>query len=247
MPASSLNRARLRVADHVRACAVDGQVILLDLRRSKYVGVGGTQSRALARSIDGWPGLSAEPDSVASAIDADTLASPLLAQGLVTRAPRAAPAPKSSSTVTLAEATRSLNAEDAVPRPRLGWRRVARVLQTSTATALQLRVRSLGSIADSVFDRMSTCRSDGSLSLDLLQEAVAAYMRLRLYVFSAHDRCLHDSLTLLRFLQAEGISPRWVIGVRTHPFGAHSWLQTGETVVNDQHEHVRAYHPILAV
>jgi hypothetical protein len=35
--------------------------------------------------------------------------------------------------------------------------------------------------------------------------------------------------------------------VTTRPFGAHSWVQDGTMVLNDQHEHVRGFRPILVV
>ena len=76
-------------------------------------------------------------------------------------------------------------------------------------------------------------------------DAVSAYLRLRPLLFSARDRCLHDSLTLVTFLAAEGILARWVIGVRVRPFAAHSWVQHEGLVLNDQHERVRGYRPIF--
>ncbi|WP_431257592.1 lasso peptide biosynthesis B2 protein [Roseateles chitinivorans] len=77
--------------------------------------------------------------------------------------------------------------------------------------------------------------------------AALTFERLRPLAFSARDRCLHDSLSLVFFLFAEGLSARWVIGVKTNPFGAHSWVQSGRIVLNDQHEYVRAFRPILVV
>jgi hypothetical protein len=184
-------------------------------------------------------------DAEARSIDVEALVRPLLDQGLLARAPASSsPATKPPTPFALKEATRSLNAEDSVPRPRTGWLRLARVLHASTATAIQLRTRSLAAIARATSDRRGARLHP---SLEALQEAVAAYLKLRLFVFTAHDRCLHDSLTLHRFLASEGMSAQWVIGVRTHPFGAHSWLQAGETVVNDLHENVRGYRPILVV
>ena len=76
---------------------------------------------------------------------------------------------------------------------------------------------------------------------------MASYMRLRPFFFTAHDKCLHDSLTLIRFLARRGMFPAWVIGVRTRPFAAHSWVQSASLVLNDVHEHVRTYTPILVV
>jgi hypothetical protein len=70
---------------------------------------------------------------------------------------------------------------------------------------------------------------------------------MRPLVITSHDKCLHDSLTLLRFLAAEKLYPSWVVGVRTRPFAAHSWVQSGDLVLNDTHEYVRGFTPILVV
>jgi len=84
-------------------------------------------------------------------------------------------------------------------------------------------------------------------SVDTMRAAVAAYEKLRPLVFTARDRCLHDSLALVGFLAAEGMFPRWVIGVQTQPFGAHSWVQCGGTVLNDHPDRVRRFRPILVL
>lgn len=76
---------------------------------------------------------------------------------------------------------------------------------------------------------------------------MAAYEKLRPLAYTARERCLYDSLALLNFLAGEGLFPTWVIGVRTRPFGAHSWLQSGPVVLNDLHDHVRRFRPILVV
>ena len=80
-----------------------------------------------------------------------------------------------------------------------------------------------------------------------MRPALLAYETLRPFVFTAREKCLLDSLALVMFLAKDGLLPRWVIGVRTGPFGAHSWVQCGTTVLNDQHEYVRQFRPILVV
>ena len=86
-----------------------------------------------------------------------------------------------------------------------------------------------------------------SVSPDSIARAIAAYETLRPFVFTARDKCLQDSLALIGFLASEGLFPHWVIGVKTRPFGAHSWVQLGPTVLNDHHDHVRQFVPILVV
>jgi hypothetical protein len=235
--------SRLRLAEHVRACCADGQVILLDLQHNKYVGIGGAQLPALARAIEGWPvspEATGQPDAPA---DIDTLTAPLLAQGLITSAMTA-----SQSTARLEEPMRSLNAADSAQYRAIRWRQLCCFIRSTVTASAWLRWRSLAAIARIVAARRARLVThDGPTSIEATRELVAAYLRLRPFAFTAHDRCLHDSLTLVHFLTSERAPAHWVIGVRTQPFGAHSWVQSGDTVLNDQHEHVRRYRPILVV
>lgn len=80
-----------------------------------------------------------------------------------------------------------------------------------------------------------------------LQEAVARFDGLRPLAFTAKDKCLFDSLALTIFLRREGFDARWVIGVIARPFQAHAWVQEGSAVLNDLHENVGRFAPILVV
>lgn len=233
----------LSLAAHVRACAHDGQVILLDLQRNRYLGVTGARFASLASAVSGWP----EPEGMSHAAslpqaDIEALAAPLLRQGLLTRS---CPAP--NATPVLPEATRSLNAEEVVYSAPVGAVRVLRFVRSSTSASLCLRLRSLQAIANRVAARRGWAPATTAIRPTSypLRTAVAAYLRLRPLMHTAQDRCLHDSLSLLGFLAAEGWFPHWVIGVTTRPFGAHAWVQAGDLVLSDLHENVRRYTPIL--
>lgn len=60
------------------------------------------------------------------------------------------------------------------------------------------------------------------------------------------DRCLANSIALRRRLEHDGFGAALVFGVRLYPFQAHCWLQRGITVLNDHHEHVAQFTPVLA-
>lgn len=235
---------RLVLAPHVRACASDGQVILLDLRNSRFLGVGGAQSSALADRVQGWPRSQRRVPDCATAAVTNQLAASLLARGLLTDT-----SSKQSPHATVEEATASLDSDQDAPKSGIGARRLARFLRSAAVTSLWMRCRSLQAIATAVQarrDRLQVSASASS-SLAAVRTGTAAYERLRPFVFTAHKNCLHDSLALIGFLASEGVFPRWVIGVKTRPFGAHSWVQMGATVLNDQHETVRQFRPILVV
>jgi len=234
---------RLALAPHVRACASDGQVILLDLRNSAYLGLGGAACAALADQVDGWPRSAASlPERMTSEATQQTLTN-LLQRGLLTTGK-----PRESAPATVDEVTASLNAEDNAPNAGVGIRRLARFLLSAVETSMWLRCRSLQAIAMAVRARRDRLHSPSTpSSIESARSGTAAYERLRPFAFSAHKNCLHDSLALVAFLAAEDTFPRWVIGVKTRPFGAHSWVQMGTTVLNDQHEVVRQFRPILVV
>ncbi len=60
-------------------------------------------------------------------------------------------------------------------------------------------------------------------------------------------KCFLRSFMLQRLLSRAGFGADWVIGVRTWPFRAHCWLQCGGLVLDDDHERVAPFTPILVV
>jgi hypothetical protein len=232
-----------RLADHVRACRVDEQVLLLDLRRNKYLGIGGPQLSALGQAIVDWPGHSSNQTSSQPEPGLKVGLQPLLDQRMLADAGTAGP-----PSTWLAEPLESVDLDARPGRPSPAWRDLLKLAWAASVAALWMKRRSLADIASSVARLRPRIHSEeDSASTAELRAAVSSYTRLRPFLFTAHDQCLHDSLTLIRFLAKEGMYPSWVIGVRTRPFAAHSWVQHGHLVLNDVHEHVRTYTPILVV
>lgn len=69
----------------------------------------------------------------------------------------------------------------------------------------------------------------------------------KLVPLSARDRCLLDSLTLLRWLGDLRSGAALVFGVKLNPFAAHCWVQADDLVLNDRLENVAAFTPIRAI
>lgn len=231
-----------RLADHVHACHLDEQVVLLDTRRNKYLGIGGVQLAALSRCIAGWPIDVSDQALATKDASLDAFVKPLLDQQMLT-----AESTPRQPTLTLEDPLESFDNWSPERAPS-SWRDLPVMAWCATVTAVWLKRRCLAEIATSV-RRLRPRETSVAAETDPehLRAAVAAYLRLRPLLFTAHDRCLHDSLTLVRFLATKRLFPRWVIGVRTRPFAAHSWVQSGPTVLNDVHEHARDYTPILVV
>jgi hypothetical protein len=98
-----------------------------------------------------------------------------------------------------------------------------------------------------VAERKAAHQGAGTLDIARARQLVDIFARLRVFLFSHREKCLHDSLALLEFLARYGIFPGWVFGVRARPFVAHCWIQDGDVVFNDTVEHVAAYTPIMVV
>ena len=78
-------------------------------------------------------------------------------------------------------------------------------------------------------------------------ELVAIFRRLRIYAFTASGHCLFHSLALRHFLASYSVFPSWVVGVKTNPFAAHSWLQLNHYVMDATPEELGSFTPILIV
>jgi hypothetical protein len=242
---------RLRLADHVRACRVGDTVVLLDLRHGRYMGLGGKQAQRLGGAIDGWPIGDAACAADVHGADLAGLTRPLLSKGLLTTQ-----VALRSAHAEVDEPQHSLDGHDGLATIKPGLHDLRQVAQAAAVASLWLRWRSMHAIVSSVEDRRARDRAqhretgDGVLrvmTMKQLQPAVVTFNKLRPLVFTARDRCLLDSLALINFLAAQRLYPSWIIGVKTSPFRAHSWVQCGDLVLNDQFENVRRFKPILVV
>lgn len=228
------------LARHVHCCAAGQQLILLDARRGHYLGLGLREWTGLQALIGGLPA----PTRAAASCDAATLqrlVGRLHSGGLL-----AAKVASAWSRPGVEEPVSSLNALDLMPVPEVSAGQVLRFVRAVAGAALALRCRSIESIARRVVSRQHQLGllGDPHSPRSVLQ-AVAAYEWLRPLMLTARDRCLLDSLALVNFLASAGIASRWVIGVKTAPFGAHAWVQRAGVVLNDQHTRAKAFTPIL--
>lgn len=231
-----------RLADHVHACRFDDQVVLLDTRRNRYLGIGGAQLAALSSCIAGWSIATSDQALATKGANLDALVKPLIDQQMLTSELTPRPPPP-----LLEDPLESFDSWSPA-QAASAWSDLVVMAWCGALTAIWLKRRCLADIATSVRRlRAEETSVEAQRSPDKLRAAVAAYLRLRPLLFTAHDRCLHDSLTLVRFLATKRLYPRWVIGARTRPFAAHSWVQSGTIVLNDVHEHARDYKPILVV
>jgi Transglutaminase-like superfamily len=234
------------LSPHVHFCRTEDGLVLLDLKRARYLGIPAEQQRLLRSAVRDWrevndtAGDSGQPPAEQAA----ELLESFVQSGLLTADPthgasvRQAACKPGTQAIPFAETVRSDMRAAHFFRLTRAW----------LTTIYKLRRRSLESIVHAVRhrkERHSGTTSPGDAAT--IRALSALFCHLRPLVFTAKDQCLLDSLILVEFLAGYGKYPTWVFGVKTQPFAAHSWVQHGDLVLNDSVEHVRAYVPILSV
>lgn len=212
----------------VSFCEVSGRLIFLDIVADRYFALEPEAERAF-RDVAGGRSPAAADGQLAG----------LMRRGLLSVAPDGdLPRPCAAS------ATPALSLLDQA-LPQASAMSVLGATYAVLHTRLKLRVRGLATVVRQVAQQKAAVRSD-RFAPDRLQGIAAAFERSNRLVRS-HDQCLVRSLAAASRLAALGISAELVIGVRARPFAAHCWVQHDRWLVNDRHDRVRAYTPILVI
>ncbi|MBB6091224.1 hypothetical protein HNQ60_000070 [Povalibacter uvarum] len=230
-PATSEEGLVYGLPGHVRWCTTGSGIVFLDLQRNRYFGLGADQAPHLQSLL--------QAQRISNTQQA-ALAKLLMERGLLTASASCCPLPEES----LPKPTLSIDAPAVAASLRPGhwiryllalrWakRHIDRFPLYTTAVEL-LRQRS----------SLSTGNNDTERAIEL----ALAFRSLRPYLMTARERCLLHALTLTRFLALHQLRAHWVIGVQTHPWKAHSWVQLGTYTLDATPEEVVGYAPILVV
>lgn len=130
-----------------------------------------------------------------------------------------------------------------LPTPRVS--EIAGLTASLTSMAVNYRRRSFAALLARAQERRKNVGPETADPEIGLRAALA--FRTLLPWSPVQGACLFQAVLLLDYLGRRGQSADWVFGVRTWPFIAHCWLQSGAVVLNDTVDRVRAYQPILIV
>jgi Transglutaminase-like superfamily len=226
----------------MRSCVVGDQVVLLDLKRSRYLGLSRRQWNSVTTST-GPDGANASHAHGRSGSGSRPFVESLLRKRILTTAP----APRERQPAHLLSPATSIDVRRTATDPHISAADICRFAGAAALAALWLRFRSLDSITRFIEGRHRECDRRDTTRAARLTRSVAVFDRLRPLAFTSKDKCLYDSLTLTIFLAGRSIAAQWVIGVAARPFEAHSWVQDGSEVLNDLHENVGRFTPLLVV
>lgn len=227
----------LMLKNCVHFCFVEDVAVFVDLERDVYVGLEPEKASALREA------LSSSQLSPASTVVMEELAS----RGLVTKDIHRG-RPFAATEIERAQAT-LLDPFDSQDRPsqsRLWLRSCPQLLCASSRARRMLRSRPLSDVVRHVRTRREGTSQETPFVWDVAREVVRDFQLLRSLCYTAENRCLVDSLTLLEFMAQFRLFPKWVFGVKVMPFEAHAWVQEGPYVLNDSLKNVEAFVPIVA-
>lgn len=240
---------------HCYVCAAADGIIALDTRHDEYLGFTTEDAQVLTGTVTDWPqcptrllpgGMSA-PDSPQKESAVPPIADQLCDRQLITpyawRGKPATPAriPHPHSIV---------HADFVDTWPKVNANHIVNVLRACVWAAASLRWRGLEYVIEHARHRKRT-RANAARTNNPMNpsssDLVLIYQQVRTFVFTARDRCLLDSLALTDLLATYGYYPSWIIAVRTKPFGAHSWVQDGNTVLNSPLATALEFTPIVVI
>lgn len=219
--------------------------MFLDLRKNRYFGLGRDAIAAASSAFPEFCALSPQGmrASVESTPQVEPILQQLLSRGLLTT-DRHVGRPISPASIDLSLLSASVG-YTASREPTITLRHFVNFSYACVHSLLSLRLISLYRIAKRIESRRSAHVQE--LTPEEVAELIAVFRRLRSFTFSADGRCLFHALTLITFLSKYSSYPRLVIGIKTSPWGAHSWVQDGTLVLDSTPEIVRYYVPILSV
>lgn len=242
--------ARYGLARNIFVCRDEDYIVVLDLKQDRYFALEAAKTALLGAMLSGWPAAPSEGTAPAPT-GVDEIAAPLLRRGWVLEesAPgtRGRVDSKDATPVVAPRPQMELVRPTDVSGARLGMRTVFAFVVASVLAKFVLRFWRFERVIRRVAERKARHASAEPLDLERARQLVDAFDRMRVFLFSSREECLHDSLAVVEFLARHGIFPLWVFGVRARPFVAHCWVQHAGVVFNDTVENVTTYVPIMLV
>jgi hypothetical protein len=230
---------------HLQDCTV-----ILDLFKNEYLGVGQEERQLVAHVIPDWPALPpSETMTQTKAFSRDEAlraANQLKAAGILNR--HAAPETIIESLSVSVDGDIFSLRDEADTRSALHARDVVQFAAAYAYAKIGLRFRALHEVVREIRNtKRAIAASCPPPTREQLGAAIGAFRGIRPYVFAAKGQCLVHALALMRFLLQRHLAATWVIGVRTSPWGAHTWVQYENLILDSDPERVVEFTPILAI
>lgn len=234
------------LASLVYSCITKDGIVFQDLRNNKYRGISTSDLQILAPYVPDLAAYSRDDDDAQlKARDAGRqVAEALVKAGILTRGRDSRPHIPSRRIDVRGELIALEGETDRDTEIRFDH--VWTFLRCCARARYSLTCRPISKVVAGV---NATRSSSAVARFDVVRaaELVSIFRRVRSFVFTARGHCLFHALALVTFLQHYEVYASWVMGVKTNPWGAHSWVQEGDYVLDTNPEKVCEFTPILAV
>jgi hypothetical protein len=219
--------------------------ILLDLTRNRYLAIGQAETLALERVVADWPARSSDSFAPSRHIAEKELIDSLSSSGIIRPGPRPPRLIPQASVHLDGELVAIGDEIDAAATVHLGH--IVFFVYALIASYLALRFQPIASVLQSIHThRLTSIRGGKDFDWRRASELVSIFRQIRPYAFIAGGHCLLHALTLVRFLAHYNEFPQLVLGVKVDPWGAHSWVQHGDFLLDTNPEKVCGFTAILA-
>lgn len=234
------------VPAHIYTCVAESGVVVLDARRGKYSIVPAAGARALTSVVRGWPVLPSPCEGEQMPDEPrPSLLNTLLRSGIIVRGDAIQRFEGHAIADTAKEAL--LDSFSSHHKPKVSARGIAAFLCSAGYAHGLLRYRRFDTLLGHLRSRKANRTSWQEASITKVRDLVTVFVWLRPFCYGETNACLFDSVALTDFLYRQRIFPELVIGVRTRPFAAHSWVQHRGFVLNSIPDYLTSYTPILSI
>jgi len=243
--------SRYALRDYVFACISGSKVVLLDLKKDKYLEIEDADALQLSRVIARWPRHDNMPTHHETRHEsaAQNLIDELLKNRLIDVFDH--PTHPCFDATGLPIPQREITGMPGGTRAPISISDLWTFVSASANASFNFRFHSLERIVNDVAsmraDRGELLVKPGEEDFSAAEKAIQKYSQVQPNLWKSKDRCLIESLRLIYFLAPRHIFPVWVFGVSTDPFFAHCWLQLGDAVLNETVETVNGCTPIMAI
>jgi hypothetical protein len=232
----------LHASSMVYPCRLNDATVIMDLKSNKYVLLSGRQEELFWAVRDG--SFATDADFDRSSHNVTSIVNDLIETNILSRDPIGE---NSIRTVQVSIDGNLISVGDEIWSDCQVLSRHWRAFLLSYLSArYSLRFRPLHEVVAQI-SRENTRLLSTEADPDQIVRLVSIFRSLRPYVFSAKGQCMLHALTLITFLLRFEVAASWVIGVRTKPWGAHTWIQHEKLLLDSNPEKVCTFTPILAV
>lgn len=216
----------MQIAPHVFLATLDDRSVVLDLAQDRYFAFNAAMTRGVLANL----GL----ETLAAPHEREAAAAQMAALGIDPDLTPCHEMPPPPPTRTVWATHRYETARE--------WSPGLADMIGLAETALRLRLTPLRRTIAWTERRLAAA----PLRSRSVSDTVDSYWGTRPW-FPSKPICRMDAIAMALALARTGAAPRLVFGVRLDPFHAHCWVEAEGAIVNEAHEDVGQYTPIMVV